>query len=257
MTTAATVAPKRERYISLSRREYEALKLVSPQDRAHYADLKWVAHFKTGIVGEFMKEILTYEKLCAKLSAFPGAQPPTAQDAEQLVQRLAGAGLVSDIGKRALNEGLRFRLPLSPIKESPAEPAQDSNSSPAASDPRSVLKSSKKEITTTLSSEEKNAQERSGAGEASAQATPPTETTDPAPQALTREAIEARLIAGGFKYPQSDKSRAFYVRWIDQRISFERFERAVQSAEARAPHGERYPDAVAEKLSRKSAGVAL
>ena len=256
MTTAAA-APQRERYISFSRREYEALTLVSPQDRAHYADLKWVAHFKTGTVGEFMKECLTYEKLCAKLRAFPGALPPTAQDAEQLVQRLAGAGLVSDIGKRELNEGLRFRLPLSPIKERPTELAKASNSSAAAPAPQSVL-INPKDITTTLSIG-RDGQERPGAGEASARATPPTETTNPAPQALTREAIEARLIAGGFKYPQSAKSRGFYARWVEQGISVERFERAAQTAEAQAPHGERYPDAIATVLEgrRRRAGVVL
>jgi hypothetical protein len=57
--------------------------------------------------------------------------------------------------------------------------------------------------------------------------TPPTETAT-TPAALTTSYVIERLDAEGFLFVRSDQSRRIYSRWIEERLSPERFERALQ-----------------------------
>lgn len=80
--------------------------------------LKWLANFKTGMVGNFRKQRLTYQDI-ANLVTAPGVQGRGMGNiddtqAADFMGRLADVGLLVQHSKRA-NGGLLFELPLSPI----------------------------------------------------------------------------------------------------------------------------------------------
>lgn len=117
---AAQAAPdKAPVYISFSKDESAALRRLGLRERWLYFELKWRSNFKTGWVGTFGRQALSYLEL-AEVVAVPSAQGRAAQviddkEAARLVDRLEVAGLVSDRGRREDNNGLKLRLPLSPI----------------------------------------------------------------------------------------------------------------------------------------------
>lgn len=119
--------PPSEVYVSINRRERDALSLVGLRERALYMELKWLANFKTGHVGRFQKQKLTWAQVAALINV-PGVQGRGQGNmddtqAADCVNRLMQAGLVCDVGRRDDNNGLCFKLPMSPIRLKGAEPA--------------------------------------------------------------------------------------------------------------------------------------
>ncbi|MBA4093479.1 MAG: hypothetical protein C0489_05270 [Candidatus Accumulibacter sp.] len=120
---------KAKRYVSLGFDELDQLQELGWGERAMYLELKRLANFKTGKVGVFRSQALTWEELGRRVSV-PSAQGRAAKlvdgkEAALMVGRLEAAGLVSDQGRRE-NKGLTLMLPLSPIGSASAvaEPAK-------------------------------------------------------------------------------------------------------------------------------------
>lgn len=109
---------KKAFYVSLNRQELDLLAEASYEETTLYITvLKRLANFKTGLVGTFQKEPLTYEELASKLSR-PSSQGKPAQSitrdrARDLVLRLETRGLVSNV--QVLGKSLIILLPLSPM----------------------------------------------------------------------------------------------------------------------------------------------
>ncbi len=128
-TTRSSAKPKapaaetREVYVSFNRDEWAALQQLGFRERWCYMELKWLANFKTGMVGNFRKQRLTYQDIAGMVKT-PGVQGrgmgsiDDTQAADFLV-RMQAVGLVANIDRRA-NGGLMFELPLSPINRKPA-----------------------------------------------------------------------------------------------------------------------------------------
>jgi hypothetical protein len=110
-------------YISKSKAEREALLKLGFRERWLYDELKWLANFKTGLVGTFARQKLTYVDIAALVTA-PGVQGRgqggiDETQAADFLKRMESVGLVANIGRRA-NGGLSFELPLSPIGAKPS-----------------------------------------------------------------------------------------------------------------------------------------
>lgn len=109
---------KKPFYVSLNRQELDLLAEASYEEVTLYITvLKKLANFKTGVIGTFQKEPLTYEDL-AKLLSRPSSQGKPAQAISRdrvrdLVLRLQTRGLVSNA--QVLGKSLVMLLPLSPI----------------------------------------------------------------------------------------------------------------------------------------------
>lgn len=112
--------PKAEAYISFNKAETAALAGVCLRSLRVYFELKWLANFRTGVVGAFGRQKLTYEAIATRV-AIPTSQGRSAtsnmidgKEVARIIQRLEQAGLVEDI----LNskEGLTLRLPMSPMR---------------------------------------------------------------------------------------------------------------------------------------------
>ncbi|MBK7654617.1 MAG: hypothetical protein IPJ18_05265 [Betaproteobacteria bacterium] len=117
--TAKPKRPPSEVYVSINRRERDALALIGLRDRCLYMELKWLANFKTGHVGWFQKQKLTWAQIAALINV-PGVQGRGQGNmddtqASDCVNRLMQAGLVCDVARREDNNGLCFKLPMSPI----------------------------------------------------------------------------------------------------------------------------------------------
>ena len=86
-----------------------------------YLILKKLADFKTGMVGTFKKQKLTCRQLAEAMTrpASQGKKEIVFEDKEiwRLLERLQGRGLIVEINNQ---DGLRLRLPLSPIHTPPA-----------------------------------------------------------------------------------------------------------------------------------------
>lgn len=111
--------PKKPAYISFNMEELNALETLGFRERWTYISLKVCANFKTGVVGEFMNQKLSYVDIAAMVKAPPGVQGRGEggiddTQAREFLCRMEAAGLVSGIARRA-NGGLRFVLPMSPI----------------------------------------------------------------------------------------------------------------------------------------------
>ena len=108
----------REAYISFNRDEWGALQRLGFRERWAYAQLKWLANFKTGMVGNFRKQRLTYQEIANLVTAPPsqgrGMGNYDDTQAADCVDHLCAVGLLVKHPKRA-NGGLLFELPLSPI----------------------------------------------------------------------------------------------------------------------------------------------
>ncbi|HYW57451.1 MAG TPA: hypothetical protein VE934_10845 [Polaromonas sp.] len=114
--TAPTAA--RDAYISFNKDEWAALQKLGFRERWAYMQFKWLANFKTGMVGNFRKQRLTYQDIAGLVTA-PGVQGRGMgsiddTQAADFMGRLAAVGLLVQHDKRA-NGGLLFELPLSPI----------------------------------------------------------------------------------------------------------------------------------------------
>lgn len=111
-------AAARDAYISFNKDEWTALQKLGFRERWAYMQFKWLANFKTGMVGNFRKQRLTYLDIAGLVTA-PGVQGrgmgsiDDTQAADFLI-RLADVGLLVQHEKRD-NGGLLFELPLSPI----------------------------------------------------------------------------------------------------------------------------------------------
>ena len=112
-------------YISFGRMEWAALRQTCLRSQRLYAELKWLANFKTGVVGTFGQQKLSYEGL-AQMVAIPVRQGMSASHAtvdgteiRRLLERLESLGLVADL----LHDGTRLTmtLPMSPIRASKAK----------------------------------------------------------------------------------------------------------------------------------------
>lgn len=109
---------KAKHYVSLGFHELDLLQGLGWGERAMYLELKRLSNFKTGKVGVFLSQALTWEELGRRVSV-PSAQgrpakPVDGKEAALMVGRLEAVGLVADQGRRE-NGGLTLTLPLSPI----------------------------------------------------------------------------------------------------------------------------------------------
>lgn len=109
---------KAKHYVSLGFNELDRLQGLGWGERAMYLELKRLSNFKTGKVGVFLSQALTWEELGRRVSV-PSAQgrpakPVDGKEAALMVGRLEAVGLVADQGRRE-NGGLTLTLPLSPI----------------------------------------------------------------------------------------------------------------------------------------------
>lgn len=123
-TKTTTSKPVKEgtAYISFNSDEWAALQKLGFRERWAYAQLKWLANFKTGMVGNFRKQRLSYQDI-ANLVTAPGVQGRGMGNiddtqAADFLQRLAAVGLLVQHPNRA-NGGLLLELPLSPINRKP------------------------------------------------------------------------------------------------------------------------------------------
>ena len=117
-TTEAVKAEKKEAYVSMDREERDLLRTLGLRERSLYAELKWLASFKTGAVQHFGKRVVTYQFL-ADLITVPttqgrAADTMNAKEACRVLMKLHEAGLVGEIENHP-RKGLQFALPLSPI----------------------------------------------------------------------------------------------------------------------------------------------
>lgn len=120
----------RDAYISFNKDEWAALQKLGFRERWAYMQFKWLANFKTGMVGNFRRQRLTYQDI-ANLVTAPGVQGRGMGNiddtqAADFVGRMADVGLLVQHAKRA-NGGLLFELPLSPLNRQasalkPADP---------------------------------------------------------------------------------------------------------------------------------------
>jgi len=126
-TASTPTKAKKEIYISLNLDEIAALEKLGFRERwAYIAALKRLANFKTGKVGEFGKQRLSYTAISELIKAPPGIQGRGEgriddTQARDFILRMEAVGLVSGIGRRK-NGGLRFDLPMSPIDRNKAMP---------------------------------------------------------------------------------------------------------------------------------------
>ena len=114
----AASAPGRDVYISFNKDEWGALQKLGFRERWAYMQLKWRANFKTGMLGNFLKQRLSYQDIASLVTA-PGVQGRGMGNiddtqAADFVGRLVDVGLMVQHPKRA-NGGLLFELPLSPM----------------------------------------------------------------------------------------------------------------------------------------------
>ncbi|SDW50108.1 hypothetical protein SAMN05518669_101806 [Variovorax sp. YR634] len=124
ITKNATAKPAKEgtAYISFNRDEWAALQKLGFRERWAYAQLKWLANFKTGMVGNFRKQRLSYQDIASLVTA-PGIQGRGMGNiddtqAADFLPRLAAVGLLVQHPNRP-NGGLLLELPLSPINRKP------------------------------------------------------------------------------------------------------------------------------------------
>ncbi len=109
-------------YISFNPDEWAALQKLGFRERWAYAQLKWMANFKTGMLGKHLSQRLSYQDI-ANLVTAPGVQGRGMGNiddtqAADFMQRMATVGLMVQHPNRA-NGGLVFELPLSPIDRKP------------------------------------------------------------------------------------------------------------------------------------------
>ena len=122
--------PTKPRYVSLNFDELAALEQLGFRERWAYIAFKKLANFKTGMVGVFGKQRLTYVALAEALRPPPGKQGRGEGGIDDtqtpdFLARMEAVGLVIRHPNRADNGGLRFELPMSPINRKAAPAAHD------------------------------------------------------------------------------------------------------------------------------------
>ena len=242
MATNKKEPAKREVYISMDMNETTALREMGWRERWLYLELKWLANFKTGEVGTFGRQCITYEQL-AGLVSVPASQGRAAdtidsKEAARLMMRLLAAGLIGEIGKRQ-NGGLRFALPLSPINKDAARKARqdkpsdvklpesvaeqtaeepdddwDADDQPTSQSVMTCSKSINTFFNTGISSND-------GAGEIpaprrSGKNPKPIPLKTPTPGAIDIARIKSMLSNAGFVFVNTAESEKFYLIWIQQ-----------------------------------------
>lgn len=243
-------------YVSFNPSEYVCLRQVGFRERWLYSELKWLANFKTGAVGSFYKQCLSYAKLAA-LVTVPEEQGRDRglcsiddKEAARILDRLERVGLVANI-HRNKRGGLAFTLPLSPVGSMPenkpenitpttvaedAEKLPDDWGGEDAAEPlqmgpqgdsgvqRSVLKDSYESY--TFSSDISNA----GAADTAA----PPASKKPPPDTLTLKDIQQRLRTSKarFIFLETETSAQIFAGWVERAVPPEAFERAVSLIES-------------------------
>jgi hypothetical protein len=135
---------KRKAYVSCNHDEWDALQKLGFRERWAYMQLKWMANFKTGMLGNFRKQKLTYQDIAGLVIA-PGVQGRGQgniddKQAAEFVQRMQAVGLLVAHGRRD-NGGLVLELPLSPINRKAsvlAAPVAYVSSVPEANSPENT-----------------------------------------------------------------------------------------------------------------------
>lgn len=125
-TASTPTKPKKEVYISLNLDEIAALEKLGFRERWAYLALKRASNFKTGVLGEFGKQKLSYQAIADLIKPPPGVQGRGEgriddTQARDFILRMEAVGLVSGIGRRR-NGGVRLDLPMSPIDRNKAAP---------------------------------------------------------------------------------------------------------------------------------------
>lgn len=247
---------KREVYISVDKDEMATLRLMGWRERWLYMELKWLANFKTGEVGAFGRQCITYEQLAALVSV-PASQGREAdvisgKEAARLMMRLHAAGLIGEVGKRN-NGGLHFALPLSPIQKDAARKSRNNKASterlPEQGEDKPIEKTDEHSDCDELSDSQSvmtpfgclntlfnTVISSDGAVDTPApysvgSAPTPGYLENPNPDALTIKQIKDRLDAGWFAYVDALDSARFYEAWLRQGFSVNEFEQAVVMVE--------------------------
>ena len=118
-TPSSQAEPKKEVHITFNLDEIAALEKLGFRERWAYVAVKRRANFKTGVFGEYEKEKSSYQAIADLIKPPPGVQGRGEgriddTQARDFVLRMEAVGLVSGIGRRKDNGGLRFDLPMSP-----------------------------------------------------------------------------------------------------------------------------------------------
>jgi hypothetical protein len=278
-TKSTNAAPKATKpksgrvvYISKSKAEHEALLKLGFRERWLYDELKWLANFKTGLVGTFARQKLTYVDIAALVTA-PGVQGRgqggiDETQAADFLKRMEAVGLVANIGRRA-NGGLSFELPLSPIGAKPSgqvgqntgqtagevqdiSPADRSLQIAANAEPDWVSSTSDSSVSVVINTNLNI--NTDGVPPACAGSTlghthgvaPPlgkNATQPDADQPLTQAEIRA-VFVNHWDYTGTDTERAnaLYVVWAEARITLADLHAAMTSLEEDPAEPERTPE---------------
>lgn len=240
MATKKAEQTKRVVYVSFNQIERDTLRQVGWRERWLYMELKWLANFKTGEVGSFRKQQLTYTELAKQVNV-PVSQGCAGEvidgkEASRLLGRLQKAGLVGEIATHSKG-GLRFALPLSPIKNVAAvEASQDQPSEERLPEievdqvageadddwdtddcpaPLSILTSSNN-INTFFNTASNDGAEESSAPRRPGKNPKPILLETTTPGAITIARIKGLLKNASFAFVSTSDSERFYATWIQQ-----------------------------------------
>lgn len=254
--------PKKTRYISINFDELDKLQQSGFEAQALYLILKRLADFKTGILGKFHRQKITYATLAEQLSR-PSSQGKEARifdrsQVSRLLDQLEAAGLVDE--RNSAKERLTLRLPLSPISGAEAatpdaardkaeakKMARDEKLPPAGKpllaadfgdpfDNLSVLTPTESINTFFINTDQAPKAPDPGArNSADAAASPPSPHMGGEIEtgaALTIPRIQVLLREAGVVYIDTPISKEFYDRWIKHGISEAKLRREIEASVA-------------------------
>lgn len=255
----ASAGPRKTRYISINLDdELAALEELSIRERWVYLCCKQLANFKTGVVGTYRNQKLSYVDISAmvKAPARQGRGDGTIDDtqAADIIKRMEAVGLVSNIGRRN-NGGLRFELPLSPIGRkkadltaqiagkmpeiSPDEPTDQIAANPAlagvgdeSGEEVSVVINTKRNINTDGAAASIDAaapRRASGAAPSGEVLAGGTAATAPLTAADIREALAESYLL--FEAADDPQASAFFLSWAEAGITLDELQAAMTSVE--------------------------
>lgn len=251
--------PKPIRYISLNFGELDKLQALGFEAQALYLIMKRLADFKTGVLGKFYHQKITYSSLAEQLSR-PPSQGKEAQIFERsqvsrIIDHLETAGLVDE--RSSAGGKLTLRLPLSPIaqteaatpetarnkakaKKSPQDKPRQSAGKPILTgvfddmfDLIPVLSPSETNNTFLINTDRAlNTPDPGARKPADAAASPPSphmggETETGA--SLTIPRIQAMLREAGAIYIDTPISKDYYNRWIKHCVSEEKLRWEIEA----------------------------
>ena len=252
---------KRPHYISFNDQEMATLRQLGFRERWTYMELKGLSNWKDGSCGDFDRQCLSYAQL-ARLVTAPGIQGrgngsiDDTQAADYL-EKMVAVGLVANIGRRS-NGGLRFDLPLSPIKKPIASqsgqnmwlnsgerpeisPAQIASQNTAQPTPASVSNESAPSLSVMINNKKNISIDAAGpanAGPAPCHASgvaPSREILIAQPMAaapLTAREIQF-AVADNWTFTDTDTPEAqkLYESWADAGITLAQLQSAMTSVE--------------------------